>query len=231
MSNPNEASSTTEQNKLNIEDLKFIKRNTNINQKKILENYESFLKRYSNGVVNREEFNKLIKQLLIIDLPDQLNEKEQKEIEKEKFELCERLFDICDIDDDGYIDFKEYLVLFWTRVNGNNEDKLSLIFDMVDSNHSGYLDFHELHSIVKILYKLKNVENNENLISDDTTENDSDKCRIMFYSTLPKTYHVSMNIMKKFDTDKNGKLSKKEFINGCLNHDKIRQFLTPIKYL
>lgn len=126
------------------------------------------------------------------------------------------------------------MVLFWARINGDEREKLSLIFDVFDVNRSGYLDFHEIHSIVKILFKLKLSDNQKiedynqngklNLNSNANYQN------LFFSSNLPPSYHISMNIMKKFDTNMDAKLSCEEFVNGCLTYDSIRNFLTPLNF-
>lgn len=203
-------------NRLDQTDLNYIKENTNLSLKSILDYYKTFLSKYNNGCVNREQFTEIIKKLFI-ETNNGTDSNDGKL--KEKLSMCERLFDICDQDDDGFIDFKEYLVLFWTKVNGRLDEKLGLIFDMYDLNSSGYIDFHELHSIVKILFKLK--------YSD--VDNENFQINGIINSNLPSTYHIAMNIMKKFDLNKNAKLTKEEFINGCLNHENIKVFLTPLK--
>ncbi len=152
----------------------------------------------------------------------------------------------------GFKIFKEYLVLFWSRANGSSHDKLSLFFDMFDLNGNHYIDFHELHSIVKILLKLKysdkNINKKNNEDDDDNNKNanfdytsqqkydnhnsiDSELKnygRITYTSSLPPSYHIAMSIMKKFDLDRNAKLTKDEFIKGCDSNEDIKKFLTPL---
>lgn len=211
-------------NDLNKDDLNLLKKKTNIKQNVILEYYEKFRNQFPSGQVNREQFETLIKNLIIVNF-NVTNEDlvDTKEIESKKLDMCERLWKICDQDQNGYIDFKEYLVLFWTRLSGDETEKLSLIFDVFDENLSGYLDFHEIHSIVKIIFKLK--------FSEDCNDNKSHQSSLLYISDLPQSYYVSMNIMKTFDTDRNAKLSRAEFITGCLNHENIRHFLTPLKFI
>ncbi len=226
-----------QKNPLNKEDLKFLKSKTNINQNTILRYYEKFTEKFPGGQINRLQFETLIKKMIIVNL-EQMEEKacDAGEIEKKKAEMCDRMWTICDHDEDGTIDFKEYLVLFWARINGDEKEKLSLIFDLFDTNRSGYLDFHEVHSIVKILFKLKYSENETN---GDSRENSSFKGdselksyspNLFFSSNLPLSYYISMNIMKKFDSNMDAKLSCDEFINGCLAYDAIRNFLTPLNF-
>lgn len=90
---------------------------------------------------------------------------------------------------------------------------------MYDLNSSGYIDFHELHSIVKVLFKLKYSSDATNFPIVGVPTN----------SNIPSTYYIAMSIMRKFDCNKNAKLTKDEFVNGCLSHENIKVFLTPLK--
>lgn len=101
---------------LNANDLSYIQENTNLSLQKIIDFYKTFLSKYNSGYVNRQQFIDIIRKLFI----DKNNNSRCNEDpnSSEKLAMCERLFDICDHDDDGNIDFKEYLVLFWSKVNG-----------------------------------------------------------------------------------------------------------------
>ena len=231
-------------NNLTANDLNFIKNNTKLNSNSIFDFYKTFLSKYNNGCVNREEFSEILQRLIIADGVN------DEKLENEKKIMCEIIFDLCDKDDNGFIDFKEYLVLFWSRANGTPRDKLSLIFDMFDLNGNDSIDFHEMHSIVKILFKLKYSQFSEETVKSQQ-QNMSTEANIellmladaapegptqmdgsfILNSTLPPTYHIAMNIMKKFDKDRNGRISKDEFIRGCMAHANIRKFLTPLKVL
>lgn len=114
--------SLTDDEYLNPLDLDYIQENTNLSLQRILDFYRTFLSKYNNGYVNRQQFIDIIKKLFI----DNNNNTNTPDVSKpqddpngdEKIAMCERLFDVCDHDDDGNIDFKEYLVLFWSKVNG-----------------------------------------------------------------------------------------------------------------
>lgn len=195
---------------LRVSELNFMNKNTQFNSDTILEYYRKFLSRYNNGFVNREQFKLICKNLII-----------GKENEEEKTSMVNLLFDLCDKDENGHIDFKEYLVLFWSRIVGPEDQKLALIFELYDLNDSGYIDFHEMHSIVKVLFKLK------------YSEFESSDYRVFTKqeftsSNLPVSYYIAMDIMMTFDSDRNGKLTKQEFVNGCLSHEKFRNFLSPL---
>ena len=126
--------------------------------------------------------------------------------------------------------------MFWSRAQGSAYEKLTLIFEMYDLNGSGVIDFNELHIIVKTLLKLKY---NEFSKSDEDLELVDKKFsqfqKIIFQdqtllnSKLPLSYNIAMYIMRRLDTSRKAKLNKEEFVNGCLNSENIRKFLTPLK--
>ena len=207
-------------------DLHYIEERTRYDAEKIKKFYTTFIETYPHGYVNRDEFKNIFKRLSENESLQNKNENDDS--------MCDQLFQMCDVDSNGFIDFKEYFVLFWSRIaNENLEEKLKFIFDIFDSDKSGYVDFYELHRIVKILFKFKNSDTNEaDMVKNmktsfykaykNTTDNNSD-------NLLTPSYYISFDIMKKFDTSRNGTLSREEFINGCKNHEQIRQFLTPLK--
>ena len=89
-------------NKMNSSDFSYIEKNTSLNLDSIKDFYKKFLQKYTNGCVNREEFNSVLK-CLIVNYKD--------EDENERLLMSNRLFDICDQDEDGYIDFKVYIYI------------------------------------------------------------------------------------------------------------------------
>ncbi|CAF0944679.1 unnamed protein product [Brachionus calyciflorus] len=203
---------------LKSSEIDFINDKTKYHSSQIIDYYRKFLYRFNNGMIDREQFTQVSENLFLGQNAD-----------NEKSSIINLLFDLCDIDNNGYIDFKEYLVLFWSRINGSDEEKLSLIFDLYDLDHSGYIDFHEMHSIVKMLFKIKYAKYNQK--ESQEMENYTLFTKQLYVSSkLPVSYYLAMDIMRVFDTDKNGKLSKIEFINGCLSHNHFRKFLTPLKH-
>ena len=122
-------------------------------------------------------------------------------------------------------------MLFWSRANGNAFEKLAMIFEIYDLNGSGEIDFNELHSIVKTLLKLKYSDEECKVKNDSKFETIIFQDQIICNSKLPMSYNIAMYIMKKLDLNLNAKLTKDEFVKGCLSNENIRIFLTPLKIL
>ncbi len=104
---------------------------------------------------------------------------------------------------------------------------------MFDLNNNGWIDFNELHTIVKALLKLKYSMADE----DNRKEIDSQlfefqelifKDCVITNFKLPFSYNVAMYIMRKLDSTHNARLTKSEFVDGCLNCENIRKFLSPL---
>lgn len=89
-----------DQDFLNNEDLNYLNRKTKINQNKILDYYEKFIKKFPTGQINRSQFEALIKRMIIVNLEQgDIKSTDSSEIEKKKNEMCDRVWAICDQDE------------------------------------------------------------------------------------------------------------------------------------
>ena len=71
-------------------------------------------------------------------------------------EISKRLFDIFDKDNNGAIDYQEFMETIESMVSGEKEEKIRFAFDLHDLDNNGLIDKHEL----KILIKQSFIENN-----------------------------------------------------------------------
>ena len=71
-------------------------------------------------------------------------------------EISKRLFDIFDKDNNGAIDYQEFMETIKSMVSGEKEEKIRFAFDLHDLDNNGLIDKHEL----KILIKQSFIENN-----------------------------------------------------------------------
>lgn len=237
-SNDQEDDSDEDSNKLYREYIDKMKSMTRRNSSVILSYYASFILMYPDGRVGKKDFIENIVYKLIVESENIEGIAQSEDVlRQEKIEMCERLFDICNVHGDGKVDFLEYFTLFWSRAEGSSYEKLALIFEMYDLNQSDFIDFNELHTIVKNLLKLK--------YSTEALDSQADQKKIeqrfshfqklIFMDNvvtnpkLPLSYNIAMYIMTKLDTLRLGKLSKDEFVNGCLNNENIKKFLLPLK--
>ncbi|XP_013791421.1 neuronal calcium sensor 2-like [Limulus polyphemus] len=112
----------------------------------------------------------------------------------EKF--CEHVFRTFDMDGNGYIDFKEFLLALAITSEGSMQERLKWAFRMYDINGDGHIEKPEMTLIVQALYEMLGpaVKN----LPVDTPEQ---RTQVIF---------------DKMDSNKDGCLTLKEFLNGCL---------------
>ncbi len=99
------------ENIFNNEDLCDIEKKTKLNKTLIIEYYKKFLLSYPNGRINKQKFiDDIVFKLIIDDEKNNLEKSEQ--IKSEKVKLCLYLFNICDQDESGEVDFIEVIIFF-----------------------------------------------------------------------------------------------------------------------
>ena len=52
-----------------------------------------------------------------------------------------------DTNKDGSIDFKEYMIIVYTMMNGSPEERLKLMFQIFDVNNDGSVSYEEIYVI------------------------------------------------------------------------------------
>ena len=55
-----------------------------------------------------------------------------------------------DTNKDGSIDFKEYMIIAYTMMNGSPEERLNLMFPLFDINNDGLVSYEEIYVIGKV---------------------------------------------------------------------------------
>ena len=90
---------------LNQNDLSILKDKTKLNSDLIMQYFKQFLVKYPKGRIEKDEFINEIVLKLIIDENKAFDE--NVELKNEKIKLCERVFEICDQDESGKVDFVE----------------------------------------------------------------------------------------------------------------------------
>jgi hypothetical protein len=94
---------------LNKDDLSILEDKTKLNKDLIMKYFKQFLKKYPKGRIKKDEFINDIVVNLVIE--EKCADHESVEQKKEKIKLCERVFDICDQDESGKVDFVEVSIL------------------------------------------------------------------------------------------------------------------------
>lgn len=65
-------------------------------------------------------------------------------------QFCDHVFRTFDVDGNGHVDFKEFLLAVGITNNGTKEEKLKWAFRMYDINNDGSIQQPEMTKIVKV---------------------------------------------------------------------------------
>ena len=177
---------------LNSEELLYVMKQTDLDAKTINEWYGGFMSDCPTGKMTPSHFSHMYKMLIPSG-------------DTEKF--CKHVFRTFDTDNNGYIDFIEFLLAVNVTSTGSAEEKLKWAFKLYDIDGNGSISQQEMTKVVKSIYAM---------LGPRTTESDS--------SAVEKAKAVFISL----DTDGNSVLSEKEFVNGCLSNEDFKALLAPI---
>lgn len=150
--------------------------------------HKEFLKECPSGELTRAKFNQSM-QLYKLCFP-----------EGDSLNFCEHVFRTFDTDNNGVIDFKEFIEAVDVTSTGSVEDKLRWAFQMYDIDNNGSIDIEELTNIIEAIYQ-------------------------MIGKKLAK--EKAREIFEAIDVNHDEKITSEEFINACIKDEELRKALTP----
>lgn len=165
---------------LSKNDLTSLKQSTYFDRREIQQWHKGFLRDCPNGQLTREEFIKIYKQFFPFGSPD---------------EFATHVFSVFDRDNNGSIDFKEFITALSTTSRGSLEEKLVWAFQLYDLNHDSVITYQEMLTIVSSIYKM--IGNMVKLSDDEATP----ELRVE-------------KIFRLMDKDKDGQITLDEFRDG-----------------
>ncbi|CAF1003034.1 unnamed protein product [Rotaria sordida] len=168
-----------------------LKATTKFTEKEIREWHEGFIRDCPTGRLDKKKF---------IEIFQAFYPKGQVE------NYCKHAFRTFDTNNDGRIDFQEFLLAIATTSQGDLDTRLAAVFDMYDISNDGLIDEKELTTLISAMYDLLG-----EIVCKDDYE--------------PKT--IAAAVIEKLDVNGDKKLNKAEFIAGCKNNQIVRQFLAP----
>ncbi|CAB4253750.1 similar to Saccharomyces cerevisiae YDR373W FRQ1 N-myristoylated calcium-binding protein that may have a role in intracellular signaling through its regulation of the phosphatidylinositol 4- kinase Pik1p [Maudiozyma barnettii] len=166
--------------KLSKDDLTSLKQSTYFDRREIQQWHKGFLRDCPNGYLTRDDFVKIYKQFFPFGQPE---------------EFANHLFSVFDKDNNGFIEFKEFIAVLSTTSRGTLEEKLVWAFQLYDLNHDGYITYDEMLTIVSSVYKMMG-----SMVQLDKEE------------TTPELR--VKNIFKLMDKDEDGYITLAEFREG-----------------
>merc|ERR1712142_991498 len=113
------------------------------------------------------------------------------------------VFRIYDTNNDGYIDFVEFMVIFHIMSEGTSEEVLGKIFRLFDVNSDGSISNKEMKRLVKDMYGLLKTEDPDVAAKD----------------------MISKSAFAEMDKNEDGKVSLDEFKTACLGREEFSKML------
>jgi len=125
------------QSQIKKEELDKLHSSTHFDQKELKAMFKQFKKETPNGVINKEEFKEVMKQMGVLD----------------GF-LQDLIFNVFDENKDGSINFQEFVTALSVMTRGDPNEKLEFAFSMYDLDGNGFIDKEEMTQIIESFYKL-----------------------------------------------------------------------------
>ncbi|XP_029023740.1 recoverin-like [Betta splendens] len=167
-----------------LEDLKL---NTKFSETEIVQWYGNFQRQCPSGRISKEEFQTIYSKFF----PD-----------SDANTYAQHVFRSFDTNDDGTLDFKEYIIALHMTSTGKTTRKLEWAFSLFDVDKNGYITKSEVKEICTAIFKLIPKEDLPNLPDDENTaEKRADK------------------LWSYFDKGENERVAEGEFIQGVLDND------------
>jgi len=150
--------------------------------------FESFVAEHPNGKMKPADFRKMMAQAM--------PKKDAGKMEK-------HVFRIYDSNNDGYIDFVEFMVIFYIMAEGSAEEVLGKIFRVFDVNSDGTISNKEMKRLVKDMYGLLKAED-PNVAADKM---------------------IAKSAFAEMDKNEDGKVSLDEFTAACMGREEFSKML------
>jgi len=160
------------------EDLEYLQANTNIGREEIESQYQAFLVNHPGGKISRKSFQSILGE----GFPGTNTGKMSKHIWR-----------IYDTNKDGFIDFREFMMVLYVMSHGSSEENLKQLFRVFDINNDGSIDLNEMNRLVKDLLK------HDGELKDKKQIKSLSKCAF-----------------SEMDENNDGKVNQEEFSKACL---------------
>ncbi|KAM7534537.1 hypothetical protein Aperf_G00000112682 [Anoplocephala perfoliata] len=119
-------------------------------------------------------------------------------------QFCTHVFRTFDKDNSGKIDFNEFLLAINITSGGQPKEKLEWAFQMYDIDGNGTIEKKEMTEIIKAIYSM--------LGANEATVDLTPEAR-------------TEEIFEKMDSNRDGVLTRKEFMDGCMADQQLYSML------
>merc|ERR1712115_318038 len=173
---------------LRDEDVAALSETSGLEPVQVREAFNGFIEEHPNGKMKPKDFNEMMTKAM----PKKDASKMQKHVSR-----------IYDSNNDGYIDFSEFMLIFFIMSDGTPEEVLTKIFRVFDVNSDGTITQKEMTKLIKDMYGLLKSED-PNLAAKDL---------------------VSKSAFAEMDKDQDGKVTTAEFIAACMGQEDLSKML------
>ena len=178
---------------MNRESINYVVQKTDLTNEEAEQYYENFIHNYPDGKIDKRAFRRFMK----------------KGFPEENIEQLEKhIFRIYDANNNGTIEFREFMIILTIMSKGTPQENLEQIFRFFDPNNDGTISKEELYQVVKDLQTL-------------TGNFDCGNCE--FQEGTNKA--LTEKAFEEMDKDGDSKITKEEFIQACLSNEKITSCL------
>ena len=176
---------------LHEEDLEFLQTHTRFDENAIKEWHHSFQQDFPDGQLRPEDFIEMYN----VFFPNGNAE-----------DFFGHMFRVVDANENGLIDFREFLLAIDVTSAGTVEEKLNWAFKIYDINKNGVIDQVEMTKIVQAIYNL----------FDGSEINPSVSVQERVKS-----------IFSQLDENRDDLITREEFVTGCLQDNDMIKWLAP----
>ena len=173
---------------LRDEDIAALSQSSGMPPQEVKDAFNAFVAEHPNGKMKPKDFREI--------MSSALPKKDAAKMEK-------HVFRIYDSNNDGYVDFVKFMVVFFILSDGSSEEVLTKIFRLFDVNSDGTITKKELSRLVKDMYGL--------LKKDDPNVNAIDL--------------IAKSAFAEMDKDEDGKITTEEFISACMGEQDFSKML------
>ena len=163
---------------LREDDIANLVKTSGMTEKDVKHAFDSFVAEHPSGKMKPKDF----RQIMSSALP----KKDASKMEK-------HVFRIYDANNDGHVDFVEFMVVYTIMAGGSETEILTKIFRLFDVNSDGVISKKEMSRLVKDMYGL--------LKKDDPNISAADL--------------IAKSAFAEMDKDEDGKVSLQEFLTAC----------------
>merc|ERR1712055_472110 len=173
---------------LRKEDISALAKSSGLDEDQVKQAFDSFITEHPDGHMKPKDFREMMQKAL--------PKKDASKMEK-------HVFRIYDSNNDGYIDFTEFMLIFFIMSDGSPEEVLTKIFRVFDVNSDGTITQKEMTKLIKDMYSLLK-EEDPNLAARDL---------------------VAKSAFAEMDKNEDGKVTTAEFIDACLSKEEFSKML------